>query len=61
MYRSGGLWGLLVLVADVWALVNIIQSGADTGSKVLWIVLVVFLPVLGFILWYFMGPKTGRA
>ena len=60
MYRSGGLWGLLVLIADVWALVNIIQSGADTGTKVLWIVLVVFLPVLGFILWYFMGPKSGR-
>jgi hypothetical protein len=60
MYR-GGLWGLIVLIADVWALVNILQSGADTGSKVLWIVLVFFLPVLGFILWYFFGPKTGRA
>jgi hypothetical protein len=61
MYRGGGLWGLLVLIADVWALVNIIQSGADTGRKVLWIVLVFFLPVLGFILWYFLGPKSGRA
>ncbi len=60
MYR-GGLWGLIVLVADVWALVNILQSSADTGTKVLWTVLVIFLPVLGFILWYFIGPKTGRA
>jgi hypothetical protein len=60
MYR-GGLWGLIVLVADIWALINILQSGADTGTKVLWVVLVVFLPVLGFILWYFIGPKTGRA
>jgi hypothetical protein len=60
MYR-GGLWGLIVLVADVWALINILQSGADTGTKVLWTVLVIFLPVLGFILWYFIGPKTGRA
>jgi hypothetical protein len=59
MYR-GGLWGLIVLVADVWALVNILQSGADTGTKVLWTVLVIFLPVLGFILWYFIGPKTRR-
>jgi hypothetical protein len=48
------------LVADVWALINILQSGADTGTKVLWVVLVIFLPVLGFILWYFIGPKTGR-
>ena len=60
MYQ-GGLWGLIVLVADVWALINILQSGADTGTKVLWVLVVVLLPVLGFILWYFMGPKTGRA
>ncbi len=59
MYR-GGLWGLIVLIADIWALINILQSGADTGTKVLWVVLVVFLPVLGFILWYFIGPKTGK-
>ena len=57
----GGLWGLLVLIADVWAIVNIIQSSASTGTKVLWIVIVAVLPVLGFILWYFMGPKTGRS
>jgi len=55
------IWGLLVLVADVWAIVNIFQSAADTGRKVLWTVLVVVLPVLGFVLWYFLGPKTGRA
>jgi succinate dehydrogenase/fumarate reductase cytochrome b subunit len=56
-----GLFGLVVLVADVWAIVNVFQSGADTGRKVLWTVLVILLPVLGFILWYFLGPKTGRA
>jgi hypothetical protein len=57
----GGLWGLLVLIADIWAIVNIIQSSASTGKKVLWIVIVAVLPVLGFILWFFMGPKTGRS
>jgi succinate dehydrogenase/fumarate reductase cytochrome b subunit len=56
-----GLGGLIVLVADVWAIVNIFQSGAATGRKVLWTVLVILLPVLGFILWYFLGPKTGKA
>jgi Phospholipase_D-nuclease N-terminal len=55
------LWSLLVLIADVWAIVNIIQSSADTGKKVLWTVVVVLLPVLGFILWFFLGPRTGRA
>jgi succinate dehydrogenase/fumarate reductase cytochrome b subunit len=56
-----GLGGLIVLVADVWAIINIFQSGADTGKKVLWTVLVILLPVLGFILWFFLGPKTGKA
>jgi hypothetical protein len=59
MYGQG-LWGLLVLIADVWAIVNIVQSAADTGKKVLWVVLVLVLPVLGVILWYFLGPRTGR-
>ncbi len=56
-----GLWGLLVLIGDVWAIVNIVQSGADTGKKVLWVVLVIVLPVLGFVLWVFLGPRTGKA
>jgi hypothetical protein len=59
--RYQGLGGLIVLVADVWAIVNIFQSSADTGRKVLWTVLVILLPVLGFILWFFLGPKSGRA
>ena len=56
-----GVFGLIILIADVWAIVNIFQSSADTGRKVLWTVLVILLPVLGFILWYFLGPKTGKA
>ncbi len=61
MGTQGGLFGLIVLVADVWAIVNIFQSSADTGKKVLWTVLVIVLPVLGFILWFFLGPKTAKA
>jgi len=56
----GGILGLLILIADVWAIVNIAQSGATTGKKVLWIVLVLVLPVLGLILWFLLGPRTGR-
>jgi succinate dehydrogenase/fumarate reductase cytochrome b subunit len=59
--RYQGLGGLIILFADVWAIVNIFQSSADTGRKVLWTVLVVVLPVLGFILWFFLGPKSGKA
>jgi Phospholipase_D-nuclease N-terminal len=60
-YQYQGLFGLLVLIADVWAIVNILQSSADTGKKFLWVIAVILLPVIGLILWYFFGPRTGRA
>jgi len=56
-----GIWGLIILIADICAIVNILQSAADTGRKVLWGVVVRLLPTLGDILWYFMGPKTGKS
>ncbi len=56
----GGLLGLLILAADIWAIVNVIQSGASTGSKVLWILVILVLPVLGLIIWLVAGPR-GRA
>jgi len=57
MYYDG-LWGILVLIADVWAIVNIGQSGASTGKKVVWIVIVIVLPIVGFLLWLLLGPKS---
>ncbi len=57
MFRFGGFFGLLVLIVDVWAIVNIFQSRVSTGSKVFWVVLVLVLPVLGFIIWLFAGPR----
>jgi hypothetical protein len=53
------LWSILVLIADIWAIVNILQGGADTEKKVLWTVVVILLPVLGFVLWFFMGRERG--
>ena len=53
----GGLFGLLVLAADVWAILNIFQSSSATGTKAVWIILVLVLPLLGVIIWYFAGPR----
>ena len=53
----GGVLGLLILIGDVWAIINVAQSRASTGAKVLWVVLILLLPVLGLILWFFLGPR----
>jgi Phospholipase_D-nuclease N-terminal len=56
-----GLWGVLVLAADIWAIINIFQSSASNGNKVLWTLLVLLLPVIGLILWFLLGPRGGKA
>lgn len=56
-----GIGGLIVLVLDIWALVSIINSRVSTGTKVLWSLLVLVLPIIGFIIWYFAGPRSQAA
>ena len=55
-----GLGGFILLVLNIWAFVSIISSGASTGAKVLWCLLVLILPVLGFIVGLLAGPR-GRS
>lgn len=55
-----GLLGLIILIADVWAIVKTVGSSASTGGKVFWIVLILILPVLGLLIWLFLGPRPGR-
>ncbi|MGP6087392.1 PLD nuclease N-terminal domain-containing protein [Antarctobacter jejuensis] len=56
-----GLGGLIVLGLSIWAIVNIVGSGASTGAKVLWTLFVILLPILGFIVWLIAGPRSRRS
>ena len=56
----GGLFGLLILIADIWAIVNVLNSRSSTGVKVLWTVVILILPVLGFIGWLVAGPRAPK-
>jgi len=56
-----GILGLLILVLDIWAIINTLGASTSTGSKVLWILLILLLPVIGVILWFFMGPRSSSA
>ena len=63
MFGSGvhSIFGILVLIGDVWAIMNIFQSAASNGKKLLWTVVVILLPVLGLILWLLLGPRGSRS
>lgn len=56
-----GLWGLLVLAGDIWAIINIVQSSASNEKKLIWVLVVVLLPLLGLILWFLLGPRDRTA
>ena len=56
----GGILGLVILIADVWAIVKTFDSPTSTGKKVLWIVLILLLPILGLILWLIAGPRPRK-
>ncbi|MBL3569295.1 hypothetical protein DSD19_18845 [Rhodovulum sp. BSW8] len=53
-----GIGGLLVLILDIWAIVSVLNSGVATGNKVLWILLILLLPLIGFIIWLIAGPRS---
>ena len=61
MFEGIGLFGLLVLIADVWAILNVIQAKVDTVKKLLWIMLILLLPLLGVVIWFFAGPRSSKS
>lgn len=59
-YEIGGVLGLIVLILDIWAILNVAQSRAATVAKVIWIVIILLLPILGLIIWLIAGPRTAK-
>jgi hypothetical protein len=53
----GGFLGFIVIVLDIWAIISILKSAATTGAKALWVILILLLPIVGLIIWWFAGPK----
>ena len=57
MLEISGIGGVILLVLDLWAIISIVSSTESTGKKVLWCVLVILLPLLGFVIWLIAGPR----
>jgi hypothetical protein len=52
----GAIGSFVILVADIYAIIQILQSSAKGIEKLLWVLAVFFLPLIGLIVWYFAGP-----
>ncbi|HQT43465.1 MAG TPA: PLD nuclease N-terminal domain-containing protein [Halothiobacillus sp.] len=55
--QVSGLFGFIILALDIWAIIRVVQSNAGAGAKTLWVLLILFLPIAGLILWALLGPK----
>ncbi|MGE0652764.1 MAG: PLD nuclease N-terminal domain-containing protein [Alphaproteobacteria bacterium] len=54
-----GPLGLIILALDIWALVNVFGSPTTSPvGKVLWVLLILFMPLLGFVIWLVAGPRS---
>lgn len=55
-----GIGGFILLALNIWAIISIIGSRAGTGSKVIWVLAILILPLFGFIAWLIFGPRSAR-
>ncbi len=49
--------GLVILVLDIWAIIDCVKSPKTGGQKLLWVLLILILPVVGLILYFLLGRK----
>lgn len=56
-----GFLGFVVFFLDIWAIVNVVGSRHSVLKKVIWIIVILLLPILGFILWAIFGPRAVRS
>jgi len=53
-----GLLGLIILVADIIAVLDCVKSTKTGGKKALWIVLIIIFPLVGVVAYYLVGKKA---
>ena len=53
------IFGIILLALNIWAIINVFQSGVSTLAKVLWTLFIIIAPVICFIVWLIVGPRGG--
>jgi len=52
-----GISGIIILVLDIFAIIQVLQSSLPPLNKLIWVLLILALPVLGLILWLLIGSR----
>lgn len=56
-----GLWLLIALAFNMWAWQSVMRSGAGLLVRLIWTVVLVVLPGIGFVAWFLIGPRESQA
>lgn len=57
---SAAIWPIVHLALLIYAAIRIFGSNADTMKKIIWVVVVAIFPLVGLIVWFFIGPGTPK-
>lgn len=52
---------VVLLLAELWAINVVLRSTGGWETKGLWLVILIFVPLLGLIVWAVFGPKREMA
>ncbi|MBL7848193.1 MAG: PLDc_N domain-containing protein [Cyclobacteriaceae bacterium] len=53
----GSIFYIAILIIDVIVILDIFKSSIDSTKKILWTLAVIFFPVLGALIYWFVGRK----
>jgi hypothetical protein len=51
------LFGLIIVVADIIAIIDLFRGSKDMGKKLLWLVLILIFPLVGMLVYFVFGKK----
>ncbi|MBC2659111.1 PLDc_N domain-containing protein [Pseudomonas sp. MSSRFD41] len=51
---------VIVLLIELWAIKSLLRSAASSENKGTWLVVIIFVPLLGFLLWLCVGPRQAH-
>ncbi len=52
------IFGILILVLDIIALVEVLGGSGDTKHKVIWTAMILLLPIVGMVLYFLFGKRA---
>jgi hypothetical protein len=55
------LAGIVIMFLDIFAIVSVLSGSSDVMRKLLWIVLILFLPIVGMVLYFLIGRNASDA